>query len=68
MGASVRVATVDWPKVVAEIRGGGLMVKAIAHRVGIAPTSLHNLVSGATKEPCYSVGVRLLDLRDRVAQ
>lgn len=68
MGASVRIATVDWPRVVAEIRGGGLMVKAIAQRTGVAPQTLHNLVSGATKEPCYSVGVRLLDLRDRVAQ
>ena len=68
MGASVRVATVDWPAVVSEIRGGGLMVKAIAQRVGVAPTTLHNLVSGTTREPCYSVGVKLLDLRERVAR
>ena len=66
MGASVRIATVDWPHVVSEIRGGGLMVKAIAQRVGVAPTTLHNLVSGMTREPCYSVGVKLLQLRDRV--
>ena len=68
MGASVRIATVDWPAVVSEIRGGGLMVKAIAQRAGVAPQTLHNLVSGATKEPCYSVGVKLLELRDRVAR
>lgn len=66
MGASVRVATVDWPAVVSEIRGAGFMVKAIAQRVGVAPMTLHNLTSGATREPCYSVGVRLLELRDRV--
>lgn len=66
MGASVRIATENWPQVVFEIRGGGLMVKAIAQRVGVAPQTLHNLVSGMTKEPCYSVGVKLLELRDRV--
>lgn len=66
MGASVRLATIDWPKVVSEIRGGGLMVKAIAQRVGVAPTTLSNLTNGLTKEPCYSVGVKLLALRDKV--
>lgn len=66
MGASVRTDTVDWSRVVSEIRGGGLMVKAIASKVGIAPQTLHNLVSGATKEPCYSVGVALLALRQKV--
>lgn len=70
MGASVRIATVDWPKVIDEIRGQGMMVKAIASKAGIAATTLHDLYSGATKEPCYSVGVRLLDMRDiaRLAQ
>lgn len=66
MGKSVRIATLDWPAVVSEIRGAGFMVKAIAHKVGVAPTTLHNLTSGATREPCYSVGVKLLELRDRV--
>ena len=68
MGASVRTATVDWPAVVSEIRGAGFMVKAIARKVGIAPTTLHNLTSGATREPCYSVGVKLLKLRERFAE
>lgn len=68
MGASVRIATIDWPKVVDEIRGAGLMVKAIASRAGVAPSTLSNLTTGATREPCYSVGVKLLDLRDKVAR
>lgn len=68
MGASVRTATVDWPAVVSEIRGAGLMVKAIAQKAGVAPTTLHNLTSGMTREPCYSVGVKLLALRDKVAR
>lgn len=42
------------------------MLKAIARKVGVAPTTIGNLSQGLTKEPCYSVGVRLLELRDRV--
>ena len=61
----VRIATVDWPKVIDEIRGNGMMVKVIAQKAGIAASSLHNLYTGATREPCYSVGVRLLDMRDK---
>ena len=68
MGASVRTPTVDWNRVVSELRGAGMMVKAIARKAGVAPTTLHNLTSGMTKEPCYSVGVRLLELRDKVAR
>lgn len=66
MGASVRVDTVDWPKVLTDIRGQGMMLCAIARRVGVAPSTLGNLASGATREPCYSVGVRLLELREKV--
>jgi lambda repressor-like predicted transcriptional regulator len=67
MGASVRTDTVDWPRVIHEIRGAGLMLCAIARRVGVAPTTLGNLASGATREPCYSVGARLLELREKVS-
>lgn len=67
MGASVRVDTVDWPKVISDIRIKGMQVKAIASRVGVAPTTLWNLSAGATREPCYSVGVALLELRAKVA-
>lgn len=62
----VRTDTEDWPRVIADIRGNGLMVKAIARKVGIAPTTLHDLASGATREPCYSVGMRLLELREKL--
>lgn len=67
MGASVRTPTVDWPRVVNELRGQGLMLCAIARRVGVAPSTLGNLQAGLTREPCYSVGVRLLELRARIA-
>jgi hypothetical protein len=66
MGASVRVSTIDWSRVIDEIRGDGTMVKDIARKAGIAPQTLHNIYTGATKEPCYSVGVRLLEMRDMV--
>lgn len=65
MGASIRTRTIDWAMVIDEIRGRGLMVKAIAQKVGVAPTTLNNIYRGCTKEPCYSVGVRLLELRER---
>lgn len=67
MGASVRVATVNWPKIIEEIRGGGLMVKAIARRIQVAPNTVSAYASGQTKEPPYSVGVKLLELRAKVA-
>lgn len=67
MGASVRVDIVDWPEVLNDIRGQGMMLCAIARRVGVAPSTLGNLASGATREPCYSVGVRLLELREKFA-
>jgi hypothetical protein len=67
MGASVRIATVDWPRVIHEIRGGGLMLKAIASRIGVAQTTISAYATGQTKEPPYSIGVKLLELRDRVA-
>ena len=64
MGASVRIATIDWPRVIDEIRAHGMMVKAIAQKAGIAPTTLHDLYRGATREPCYSVGAKLLEMRE----
>ena len=67
MGASVRIDTVNWPSVVNELRGQGLMLCAIARRVGVAPSTLGDLANGFTREPCYSVGVRLLELRARLA-
>jgi hypothetical protein len=67
MGATVRIATVDWPRVVNELRGQGMMLCAIDRRVGVAPSTLGNLAYGLTREPCYSVGVRLLELRARLA-
>jgi transposase-like protein len=66
MGNSVRHDTQDWPQVVADIRRAGMMVKAIARSVGVAPTTLSSLQRGDTIEPCYSVGVRLLELRAKV--
>lgn len=68
MGASVRTATIDWPQVISEIRGAGMMHKAIAVRVGIAPSTLGNLLSGSTPEPVYSVGTKLLALHSRVKE
>ena len=37
MGASNRTDTVDWPAVVNTIRGEGLMLKAVARKIGVAP-------------------------------
>lgn len=62
MGASLRQATIDWPQIIAEMRGEGLMLKAIARKVGAAPTTIGNLAQGVTREPCYSVGIKLLEL------
>jgi len=66
MGASVRVDTEDWPSVIMAIRGKGMLAKAIARHAGIAPSTLNNLTTGATREPVYSVGVRILALREKM--
>lgn len=66
MGASIRQRTVQWDRVIDEIRGSRMMVKDIALKAGIAPQTLHSIYTGATKEPAYSVGVALLELREKV--
>lgn len=67
MGNCVRMDTMNWPQVIADIRSKGMKKKAIALKAGIAESTLGNLITGATREPCYSVGVRLLELREKLA-
>jgi transcriptional regulator with XRE-family HTH domain len=62
MGASVRRATVDWPRIIGEMRDGGMTVKAMAKRVGMSANGLSNILHGSTAEPCFSVGQKLLEL------
>ena len=68
MGASLRVDTMDWQRVVASLRGAGLMNKEVAKKIGVSPQTVSNLLCGATREPCYSVGVKLLELREKHAR
>ena len=66
MGDSVRTDTEDWPKIVGELHGAGMMKKAIARKIGVAPSTLGNLTTGMTAEPPYSVGVKLKALHARI--
>jgi hypothetical protein len=68
MGASLRVPTVDWPRLICEMRGKGLQAQVIASKVGMAPSTLGNLQNGLTAEPPYSIGVALLALHAKVMQ
>lgn len=67
MTGTVRERTVDWTQVINDIRHAGFMVKAIAAKVGLSPQGLNELYVGRTKKPCYSVGDRLLKLREKVS-
>lgn len=66
MGASIRTTTVDWPRIILDLRGKGLSRPHIARRIGVAPTTLSSYQSGQTKEPPYSVGVALLELHNKM--
>lgn len=65
MGASVRVATVDWPEVILDLRRKGIQNRKIASYTGVSPQTVSNLLNGATREPCYSVGVKILEMRGK---
>lgn len=65
MGASVRMTTVDWPKIILSLRGAGLSRPAIARKAGVAPNTISAYQSGQTREPPYSVGVRLIELHQK---
>lgn len=57
----------DWKKIIAEILDSGLSQADIAASVGIAQPSVSDLATGATKEPRWGVGDRLIALhRNRV--
>ena len=66
MGASVRVTTVDWPRLILELRCKGLGRQAIARKVGVSPNTISSYQSGQTREPPYSVGVALIELQQRM--
>lgn len=67
MGARIRTATVDWPNVIDTILRNGFTRRHIAEKVGVHVNTLQGYYYGYTSEPCYSVGVELLKLREQAA-
>ena len=53
----------NWEEIIIDLNRSGLSCEKIAQRVGCGgATTIHGLKSGATKEPRYSLGARLLTL------
>lgn len=59
-------SNIDWVSVLSCLKSEGVTQVMAAAIVGSAQTTLSDLARGNTKEPVYSLGVRLLALRDLV--
>lgn len=59
-------SNIDWVSVLSYLKSEGVTQVMAAAIVGSAQTTLSDLARGNTKEPVYSLGVRLLALRDLV--
>lgn len=58
----------DWPAVIMQINKAGLSGAQIAERIGVAHSTINGLKNGHWDEPRYSLGAKLIDLRDRLKQ
>lgn len=51
--------TPDWQQVIGELRARGFTLQQIGDHAGLAMTSVHDLYSGRSKEPCGWAAVKL---------
>ena len=51
-----------WQKLIKDVCGTGLSVANVARKANAGVSTIADLASGATKEPRYSLGVRLIEL------
>lgn len=56
---------IDWRAVLEDLRGKYPNLSALARRLDCPVSSLHDLVSGVSREPRYGLGLRLLQLYQR---
>jgi predicted XRE-type DNA-binding protein len=51
---------VDWTNLLRELTATGFTQKQIAERCGVAQSTISDLQRGASKEPSYQLGARLV--------
>lgn len=57
----------DWPRLIKELQARGLSLSQIAERTGFkASSSIHDLLSGKSKEPGYSNGESIRKLHEEM--
>lgn len=59
-------SNIDWVSLLSYLKSEGVTQVMAAEIVGSTQTTLSDLARGNTKEPGYSLGTRLLALRDLV--
>ena len=58
------MVAMNWQTVITEIKSGlGITQVQLAERVGVAQTSISELERGIVKDPRYSTGAALMELR-----
>lgn len=58
----------NWQSLVSELISSGMTQHSIAASVGIKQPSLRSILIGATKNPSYPVGQKIIDLHKKVAK
>lgn len=63
---SLSVEKIHWPSVVQEIQDAGYTQKKIGLEVGCSQPHVSDLKTADQPEPMFSVGVKLLRMRDKL--
>lgn len=63
---SLSVEKIHWPSVVKEIQDAGYTQKKLGVEVGCSQPHVSDLKTGDQPEPMFSVGVKMLRLRDKI--
>lgn len=60
--------TPNWPQVIKDIRATGLTYQGIADKTGSAKVTIHDLGSGKTPDPHYTLGATLIEMQKKAGK
>lgn len=63
-----QVTTIEWPGVIESLTAAGFTQAEIGLRCGLSQSSISELRRGRTREPYFSAGRLLLEMRDEVVK
>lgn len=55
----------NWAELIADLKRAGCTQLVIAQECGVAQSTISDLARGASKEPSFGLGTKLLDMRAR---